>query len=372
MRIQTNYSKKKRVLFIMTLPPPVHGSAVVCQYIKDSKIINESFDCDYVNLSTSRKVDEIGKQSPIKIVRLLKALIKVLCFLLTHQYDLCYLAITCHGKGFIKDAPFVLLCKVFGRSIVIHQHNKGMSKDLGNWPYRWFLPLCYKKAKVILLSWNLYPDIEEIVRKENVYICPNGIVANECFKMVRNNTIPRLLFLSNLMFSKGVLVLLDALKILREEGLSFVCDVVGGETKDLSKESFKEEIFKRGLEGFIDYHGKMFGDEKVSFFENADVFVHPTLDDCFPLVLLEAMQFSLPIVTTNEGGIPDFVKNKENGLISEKNNPSSLAKSIAVLLKDKTLREKYGRKGREIYEMDYSLNTFEVRMKEILDSCLNE
>ena len=84
------------------------------------------------------------------------------------------------------------------------------------------------------------------------------------------------------------------------------------------------------------------------------------------------MQFSMPIVTTNEGGIPDLVKNKKNGLICEKNNPSSLASCIEVLLKDKTLREKYGRKGREIYEMYYSLKSFEVRMRELLDSCINE
>ena len=52
---------KQKVLFIAPLPPPVHGSAMVSQYIKDSRVVNEAFDCDFVNLSTSRSMEEIGK-----------------------------------------------------------------------------------------------------------------------------------------------------------------------------------------------------------------------------------------------------------------------------------------------------------------------
>lgn len=176
-----NNLKKSRILFIGTLPPPVHGSAVVSQQIKDSKLINDAFDCDWVNLSTSRRMDEIGKTTLAKPFRLLGALCKEFWLLLTHRYDLCYLAITCHGSGFLKDSPFVLLAKLLRKKIVIHQHNKGMANDVDRWPYRWLLPLCYKNARVILLSWYLYPDIEKVVPKENVVICPNGIRVQEFF-----------------------------------------------------------------------------------------------------------------------------------------------------------------------------------------------
>lgn len=95
---------------IAPLPPPVHGSAMMTQYIKDSAIINENVDMDWINLSTSRSMDEIGKQNPNKIVRFILSYIKTLWKLSTRRYDKCYLAITCHGKGFLKDAPFALLC----------------------------------------------------------------------------------------------------------------------------------------------------------------------------------------------------------------------------------------------------------------------
>ena len=166
---------KPRILFITPLPPPVHGSAMVSQYIKDSELIRGEFACDFVNLSTSRRMDEIGRGGVKKLLRFVGSFFMLFYKLLVHRYDLCYLAITCHGVGFLKDAPFVLLCKLFGRKVVIHQHNKGMSGCIERWPYRWLIPYVYKHTRVILLSWYLYPDIEKAVKREQVVICPNGI-----------------------------------------------------------------------------------------------------------------------------------------------------------------------------------------------------
>jgi len=363
---------RPRVLFVGTLPPPIHGSAVVSQQIKDSELINETFQCDWVNLGTSRRMDEIGKQSFSKLFRFMGAWSRTLWLLIRHRYAFCYLAITCHGVGFLKDAPFVLLCKLFHKKIVIHQHNKGMSKDVDRWPYRWLLPLCYNNTKVILLSWYLYPDIERIVPKENVLICPNGIKVN-AGNSIRNNKnkanrIIRLLFLSNLIKSKGVIVLLDALKILAEKGYSFQCDFVGGETKEIDANRFAEEVDTRQLNKNVLYHGRKYEDEKDSFFANADIFVFPTFYDneCFPLVLLEAMSYGLPCVSTSEGGIADIVLDGESGLISERRNPESLADSIRKLIDDPDLRKKMGEDGYNKLQKYFTYEVFEKRIESIL------
>ncbi|MCD8070987.1 MAG: hypothetical protein LUE08_06350 [Akkermansiaceae bacterium] len=170
---------KPRILFIVPLPPPVHGSSMVCRQIERSALINSAFDCAYVNLSTSRGSGEIDHFSPAllvkKCLRFLGAYMRVLGRLLFRRPDICYLAITCHGVGFLKDAPFVLLCKLFGCKIILHQHNKGMQECLHRLPYRWLLPLTYRRTTVILLSWRLYEDIAEVVSRDQVQICPNGI-----------------------------------------------------------------------------------------------------------------------------------------------------------------------------------------------------
>lgn len=370
-RMRTNRFEP-RILFIVPFPPPVHGSAMVSQQIKDSKLIGDTFCCDWVNLSTSRSMNEIGQQNPIKIWRFLSALFITFWKLLTHRYALCYLAITCHGGGFLKDAPFALLCKLFHKKLVIHQHNKGMSADVDRWPYRWLLPMVYRNAKVILLSWHLYPDIERVVKKVDVVICPNGITQTNSETIVRNNAVPHLLFLSNLIITKGVYVLLDACKILKDKGLEFVCDFVGAESKEISELVFKNEVSCRGLEGIVQYHGRRYGADKDAYFRQADVFVFPTFygNETFGLVNLEAMQYQLPIVTTNEGGIPDVVQDGVNGFICERQNAGSLASAIELLLLNPALRHQMGNAGHEIYKQKFTLEKFEHRMCECLSAVL--
>lgn len=362
--------KKPRILFITPLPPPVHGSAMVSQYIKDCKELQEKYVCDFVNLSTSRSMDEIGKRSIMKYVRFLGAYLLTLWKLITCSYSICYLAITCHGMGFLKDAPFVLLCKLFGYKVVIHQHNKGMSKCVDKQPYKWLLPLVYRNTTVILLSWNLYPDIEKVVKKEQVVICPNGIP--ELFDkephFERNDDIPHLLFLSNLIPSKGVYVLLDACKILKDKGYKFICDFVGGESKDITREIFEHAKNKRDLQDYVIYHGPQYGKDKIKYFTGASIFVHPTMDDAFPLTLLEAMQYSLPIISTDIGGIKDIVGNNKNGYICECDNAVSLSKAIEELLNDKDKRFRFGKEGNAIYHARFTLQAFNNNINRILSS----
>lgn len=355
---------RKRVLFIATFPPPIHGSAMVSQQIKDSKLINEAFDGDYVNLGTSRKMEEIGKGgiwiTLKKLGRFAGSFFKTFGLLLTRRYDLCYCAITCHGSGFLKDAPFVLLCKMFGRKIVIHQHNKGMAKDVDRPVYRWLLPMVYRHAKVILLSWHLYSDIEKVVDKKDVLICPNGIkpTVDPNFKR-EPNVVPHILFLSNLLIDKGVLVLLDALKILKEKGYSFVCDFVGSETKDIDAVRFANEVERRGLNSIAVYHGRKYGTEKDAYFKQTDAFVLPSFNEAFPLVNLEAMEYKLPIISTNVGGIPDEVKDGDSGFVVEPQDSNALADAICKLIGDAQLRRKMGDKAYALFRENFTQDHFE-------------
>ena len=417
---------KPHILFITPLPPPVHGSAMVSQYIKDSELIRGEFDCDFVNLSTSRRMDEIGKGGAKKLLRFAGSFFLLFYKLLVHRYDLCYLAITCHGVGFLKDAPFVLLCKLFGRKVVIHQHNKGMSGCIDRWPYRWLIPYIYKRARVLLLSWHLYPDIAQAVKREQVMICANGIAAEQqvnCDDSQVNVALPRLnaaeqrliatasqvnvaeqrlkdtqsqgddspatalrftsssaainrseaaslpvnlLFLSNLIPSKGVYVLLDACKMLMDRGVAFQCNFVGGESKEMDCRMFEQAVRERRLEGWVLYHGPKYGEEKEQYWRMADVFVQPTYEDCFPLTILEAMQHGLLVVSTDEGAVPDMVADGENGFVCRRKDVEGLALALERLLLDEALRHRMGAEGYRIYQEKFTLQCFERRFVECL------
>lgn len=369
----------KRILFILHIPPPVHGSSVVGKAIIDSQVINKAFECSYINLGTSRTVDEIGKNPFVKIGRYLHIVFQVLKQLISNKPNLCYLAITAKGPAFYKDSVIALLAKLFGVQVVYHFHNKGVSarqhRALDNFLYQ----RVFKGAYAILLSKYLHPDVEKFFIPERVYYCPNGISPlNPPEGDVRQKTLDKnqnekveILFLSNLIESKGVFVLLEACKILQQKQLPFNCTFVGGEGNITAKQ-FHEKVKELGLEKPVLYLGKKYGIEKEEVFSNADIFVHPTYEDCFPLVLLEAMQHKLPVVSTFEGGIPDIVDDNTTGFLVPQKNVEALAEKLELLINDSGLRQKMGEAGFSKFEKEYTIEIFENRLKDILSEITAE
>lgn len=360
-------SEKIRVLFILPLPPPVHGSSVMSNYIKCFQERIGTIKGDYVNLSTSRHIDEIGKISFKKILRFLLSYFKTFILLITRKYDVCYLAITCYGVGFLKDLPFILLCKLFRKKIIIHQHNKGMSKFQKKTLYKLLLPLAYSNVKVILLSWLLYPDISMFVKREQIYICPNGIPGqNNLMFKIKKNTISQFLFLSNILESKGIFVLLDACSSLKKEGYHFLCHVVGNASKEISFIRLDQEINKREIEDVVVVHGPKYGEQKAMFLEKVDFFVFPTYEDCFPLVLLEAIQYGLPVISTYEGAIPDIIQPNVNGILCQRGNLNELIAALKYLLLHEDVCIKMSKQNIERYLELFTLTIYEKNIYTII------
>lgn len=365
---------KPTVLFILHLPPPVHGAAMVGKYIHDSKLINDTFDCHYINLTTAKNLQDIGKGGVRKLWKFCRLLARILYSVRTIKPQLVYVTPNACGGAFYKDFVVVQLLKAMGCKVVVHYHNKGVKTRQDRWLddklYRRF----FRGLKVILLAESLYDDVKKYVRREDVFICPNGIPDTLNHEPVaeRHNAVPHILFLSNLLVSKGVIVLLDALKILKDKGYSFVCDFVGGETAEIDARRFAQEVDARGLNQLAVYQGKKYGDEKEKFFEKSDVFVFPTFyhNETFGLVNLEAMQHKLPVISTDEGGIQDVVKEGENGLIAFKENPQSLAACIETLLGDKELREKMGEDGYRKFKDYFTLSAFEQHFVQSVNKSL--
>lgn len=357
------------ILFILHLPPPVHGAAMMGKYIHDSKVINETFDCHYINLTTSKDLTDIGRVG-IRKIKVFASLLRQICHEVKRlKPQLVYVTPNACGNAFYKDFLVVQLLKSLGCKVVVHYHNKGVSTRQDKWMddklYRRF----FNGIKVILLAESLYKDVEKYVRREDMYICPNGIpktLANEP-AVERNYKIPHLLFLSNLLESKGVLVLLDACRILKKNGYSFISDFVGSETAEIDTQRFTHEVNCRGLNKIVVYHGSKYGVDKEFFWQCADVFVFPTCNECFPLVLLEAMQHGVACISTSEGGIPDIVENRETGFVVDRQSPEQLAEKIALLIDNKDMRTRMGNLGYEKFCSEFTLNVFEKRMCEILE-----
>ncbi|MBN2531049.1 MAG: glycosyltransferase family 4 protein [Deltaproteobacteria bacterium] len=369
-------SKHSKILFILHLPPPTHGSSVVGKQIQNSDKINSTFSCKYINLNTSKKISHIGRWNPSKFFSFFKIVFSTFVSCIFRRPDLCYLAITAKGIAFLKDAVIALIVKAFGIKIVYHFHNKGVHLYSQKKLYNVFYKLVFKNSDAILLSKYLYPDIQRYFPKERIHICPNGIPEpKECNRGYNShsNKIPRILFISNLIESKGVLTLLNACKILASQNIPFQ-GVFAGNEGDISRKQLEEEICNAKLEEHVKYVGAKYGEEKERFFMESDVFAFPTFYDneCFPLVLLEAQSFFLPSISTYEGGIPDIIDNERTGFLIKKQNAEELAQKLQLLIENKDLRFQMGQCAYQKYNRNFTLKIFENSMTSIIVSLLNQ
>jgi len=143
---------------------------------------------------------------------------------------------------------------------------------------------------------------------------------------------------------KGINYLLQAFFELKKQGYSDIHLIVAGDGP--LKEEYLEFIKKNDLSGSIKYIGKIKGSEKKSFFQSLDAFILPSIalkndQDGIPVVLMEAISYGLPIISTNVSGIPEICINEYNGLLINEKSVNDIIQAIVFLNKEKDLRFNY-------------------------------
>ena len=338
------------------------------KYISESEYLRNFFLVEFINLSASNTVSETGKVTFIKLIGLLKTFLQLIKHIFYKKPDLCYFAITASGFAFYRDVFYVIFLKFMKVDIVYHLHNKGYKKNLNRFTYRYLYKFVFKASNVLVLSPRLYSDVEKFVPLDKIHYCPNGIpIPNIGVKKTYNfMKIPEILFLSNMIKSKGVFDLLNALEILKKMGIQFHCTFLGG-WGDIKENDFKNCLIEKELSQYITYVGKKIGFEKQEYLLKSDIFVLPTYyeKECFPLVLLEAMSVGLPIISTYEGGIEDIVDNDITGLLCNQNDVIGLAECLVKLISSPVERKKMGQAGKLKFENQYTYQIFE---KNIVDT----
>lgn len=146
-----------------------------------------------------------------------------------------------------------------------------------------------------------------------------------------------LLFVGRLAPEKGITHLLDATKELITNDNTIELHIVGAGALEIDLRNRAEALT---LTRHVFFHGFVpQGETLRRFYRKSDVFVLPSLYDQQPKVLLEAMSQSLPIVTTNVGGITSLIQDGHNGLLVPPAQPKAMAVAIRRVLTDSDLRQ---------------------------------
>lgn len=164
-----------------------------------------------------------------------------------------------------------------------------------------------------------------------------------------------LLTVSNFNHIKGLDVLCKAIKVLKTKGLMEVaCLYIVGqpETDKLELSSLINEL---GIGDSVKMEGVT--NNVPVYLAAADVYVQASRSEGLPLALMEATSAALPLIGTKVGGIPEIVRDGDNGILVDSENAEMLAEAIAKLMRDETLRQQLGSNSLKIYKETFSVES---------------
>jgi glycosyltransferase involved in cell wall biosynthesis len=166
---------------------------------------------------------------------------------------------------------------------------------------------------------------------------------------------------------KGVMYLLEALKHLKVKGYDFESEIVG---EGPLEEEFRRKIGESSLSSCV-FLIPMMPQEKLKIlYEECDIFVLPSIEEGFGMVLVEAQLCGKSVVGVKSGGILDIIEHEKTGLLAEPEDSHSLALTIENLLTDEDFAEKLADAGYKSAQEKFSSETITRKYIEVLTMSL--
>lgn len=180
---------------------------------------------------------------------------------------------------------------------------------------------------------------------------------------------PVILAVGQLKERKGFGLLIQACRLLRDEGRRFRCRIVG---EGPHRRELEELIRAASLEDLVELSGALPHQEVVELCSHATLFVLPCIRtregdvDGIPNALAEAMAMEVPVVSTDLPAIRELVSDGVNGVLVPQGHPAALAAAMGRLLDGPDLREALGRQGRRTVVESFDVETNVRRFAETL------
>ncbi len=368
-------NKKKKILYLIQLPPPVHGVSITNKIVYNSQVINDGFDNRIIRIQFSEEVSELRQFSIKKLFRLFQISVRLKWELFMFRPDMVYFSLIPVGNGFLRDSIFALIIKLFRRKVVYHLNNRGIAEFNKKVFFRSLYKFVFNNSVIIHVSEGLLKqEIETLaLRNTKLFSLGNTIEQFTVNRKTGKGTV-RLLFLSNYFPQKGLMVLLEAVKSLKDRGIGFILNAYGSSYNENVDLRCRKYIDENELNKHVFVHGPVYGNEKHKVFEETDIYVFPSYfsEECFPLSILEAMNARLPVIASAIGAIPEIIDDEKNGYLVEPGEPFLLSKKIEMLVREPEIGLIVGNNAYEKFNMLYSLPVFENKMRSIFNFVINQ
>ena len=333
---------------------------------------NKSLSFYFVDSSPFEREFKSGEFTIIRSFETICVICKV--FINLFKCRIYYSPISTSSFGFIRDYITVLFAKFLNRHVVMHLHGGGFEEfyKSSSFILKLLIKNHYHRVDKIIVLGNLLKSQFYCIGvpiKSKLYVVPNGLTIDVdepkpiCRSLPVNGKI-NILYMSSLMESKGFLYAILAIKILEEKFPgryllhlcgNFVDAITENKRIIYNKESLLSFLTLNKLEKCVSYHGQISYREKEKQFINAHIFLLPTFYswEGQPLSIIEALSFSLPIISCKHRGIPELIRDGGNGFFVKAMCEDSIAVAVEKISSDNNYYSMMCRNSRLHYENSF-------------------
>ena len=366
-------------------PPDIGGPASFVPKIA-KYLINKGHNVKVICLSDKEhltykddiNVIRINRNSPI-IFRWLKTIVKI--YSNSKKSDLIFV----NGLGtettianlFIRKKVIRKIVgdpvweRVYNKNLIdesfddFQENNHGLSISLQKMIRNWSIN---KSNLIITPSQHLKNFIDKIGFDKNIFVINNGVNIEQHNKVVLENNIIQLLVVSRLVSQKNIDSIIKAIKVIENENIILNIVGDGSEINNLKLLVKKYELDKQ-----INFIGKIENTKLNEYLKNADIFIQASNYEGLPHSILEAMNFEIPILSTDVGGCSVLLNEGERGyIIPMPVSEVEISEGIRKIINNKNEAKSKARLAKKYLNQEHNFNTnaeiYDEKIKEVVKS----
>lgn len=349
-------SLNRKILIIATSHKTRGGVTSVVKAHQQGKHWEE-FKCQWIETH----IDRGGLQ---KMAYLIKGFLKYM--LVVPSADLVHIHAS-EPVSAIRKAPFMFLSKLLGKKTILHFHAFSPETTIRS-KFRWVYDYLFSTAdRVIVLSNYWQSELESAFKLGNKVVVLYNPCAEPDLTQVYNRQ-KHILYAGTVNQRKGYADLIKAFSLIANQFSDWKIIFAGnGEIEEgvlLAKEL---DIASQTV-----FLGWVNGDAKSKAFQEASIFCLPSYAEGFPMAVLDAWAYGLPVVTTPVGGLPDILEDGVNCLSFVPGDIEALAARLKIMIEDDDLRTNIAieshRLAHEVFNRDVICNQLADIYRETLSS----
>ncbi len=259
----------------------------------------------------------------------------------------------------LRKLLFFSCARIFRKKTIVHFHSFSTDSTI-NGDKQWLYRYMFSRANVVVVLSQMWKDnVCKSFNIDNVVVLYNPcatIVSDKAYIKKKN-----ILYAGALCARKGYADLLGAFakiaNVHRDWKLVFAGNGEIEDGKRISKEL--------GIEEQCVFLGWINGEEKDKVFKESSILCLPSYAEGFPMAVLDAWAYGLPVITTPVGGIPDIVNDGENGLLFNPGDEAALTQKLQLLIENNGLRAKLSEESLHLASTMFNANTIVNQLDKI-------